>query len=478
MTSKENRVYFEAVLDSKPKRSMFQKDIFLGSENIDEFTPPPGRAEQAARVLRSLNFRVHHVGTFSISGDGPRWLWERVFITRVKRVTESLGKMHPKIREMSYLSHKADTPFTIHKKLEGLVEKAYPQPPPVFFESPLPPPVGYHHLNVPDDIALILRAISVHKLCVTGNRVLVAMPDTGFYNHPFYPWHGYNYNRTLSPDAKCLDQDEIGHGTCQAANIFATAPNAEFIGIKMKFFGNATLAFKTASDLFPAVMSVSWGWDVFGNSVPNYLRPLEAAIIEAVQNRGITVCCAGGNYPSTNCFPAQMPDVIAVGGVNVSGDLNGDDFDLEASDYAISFDSAIYPGRHVPDVCGLVGMKPRGIYIVLPTEPNSVADIDFALAGGPQMIDKTAKDDGWLVTSGTSAAAPQVAGICTLLKEVQPSLSPALINTILRASARDVTKGQSATGQPAGTGHDGATGAGLVDAYGAYRLACSTHSSA
>ncbi|MCJ7618444.1 MAG: S8 family serine peptidase [Desulfobacterales bacterium] len=74
-------------------------------------------------------------------------------------------------------------------------------------------------------------------------------------------------------------------------------------------------------------------------------------------------------------------------------------------------------------------------------------------------------NDGWLVTSGTSAEAPQVGGICALLKEVKPSLSPALTKAILRASARDFTKGERATGQPAGAGHDGATGAGLVDAF-------------
>jgi subtilisin family serine protease len=148
----------------------------------------------------------------------------------------------------------------------------------------------------------------------------------------------------------------------------------------------------------------------------------------------------------------------------------GDDFQLEASNYASSFDSQIYPGRHVPDVCGLVGMQPRGIYIMLPVEPND--SIDSGLAGGnfPNR-DETAPDDGWAVISGTSAASPQIAGVCALLKQVQPGLSPALVKAILRASARDVTAGQSNNGQPAGEGHDGATGAGLVDAHVAYQLA-------
>lgn len=170
----------------------------------------------------------------------------------------------------------------------------------------------------------------------------------------------------------------------------------------------------------------------------------------------------------------MMPDVIAVGGVYAGEQLAGDDFDLQASDYASSFDSVIYPGRHVPDVCGLVGMQPRAIYVMLPVEPGDT--IDAGLAGGPfPHNDETLPDDGWAVISGTSAASPQVAGVCALLKQAQPGLPPSLVKAILRASARDVTKGQGSDTCGvillAGEGHDGATGAGLVDAKVAYEIA-------
>jgi serine protease AprX len=85
--------------------------------------------------------------------------------------------------------------------------------------------------------------------------------------------------------------------------------------------------------------------------------------------------------------------------------------------------------------------------------------------------DETAPNDGWAVISGTSAASPQIAGVCALLKQVQPGLSPKLAKSILRASARDVTVGTSNNGQTAGPGYDGATGAGLVDATAAYEIA-------
>jgi subtilisin family serine protease len=314
---------------------------------------------------------------------------------------------------------------------------------------------------------MILRSTPVHKVGVTGKGVLVAMPDTGFYRHPFYSWHGYNYHATLSPDAIRVERDEVGHGTAEAANIFANAPDIDFIGIKMG--GNPTLAFKTASDLHPAVMTNSWGYDLAGlTTLPNYLKALEAAVLEAVHIRGITVCFSAGNVQIS--FPGMMPDVIAAGGVYAYENLAGDDFKLEASNYASSFDSDIYPGRHVPDVCGLVGMQPGGIYIMLPVEPGDLIDTFLSGASFPTK-DETASNDGWAVISGTSAASPQIAGVCALLKQVQPGLSPALVKAILRASARDVKTGQSHNGQPAGEGHDGATGAGLVDAQAAYQLA-------
>lgn len=471
--NQEDRVYFEAVLRSQTGESMFAANTYLEPDNIQQFIPSPGRATLAAKALQALGFQIRQIGTFSISAEAPKELWERVFSTRVEPRSQTVS---PSIGEVTYLSHIADAPFTIPPELAGLIERAYPQSPPTLLESPLPPRVSYHHLNVPADVATLFRSTQVHKAGVTGKGVLVAMVDSGFYKHPFYRWHGYNYQVTLAPDATNVERDESGHGTAEAANIFANAPDIDFIGIKIG--ANSTLAFKMASDLHPAIITNSWGHTVCGDTLPNYLKPLEAAVIEAVNQRGITVCFSAGNGQAS--FPGMMPDVISVGGVYAHNSLEGEDFKLEASDYSSSFDSVIYPGRHVPDVCGLVGMKPRGIYIMLPVEPDCLIDRRLGGSGYPNK-DETTTNDGWAVISGTSAASPQIAGVCALLKQIQPDLSPARIKAILRASARDVKTGRSngtclttPEGQPAGNGNDGATGAGLVDAYGAYQLARST----
>ncbi|MCD0452626.1 S8 family serine peptidase [Actinocorallia sp. API 0066] len=464
--NQENRVHFEAVVRSESGASVFEGTAAAQASVLERLAPPDGRAADAAAELQAIGFTIRHIGTYSVSGECDRGLWESTFGTVVEPHTRALhgqpGDEADESDQVTFLSHVPDVPFTVPERLSSLVERAYPQRPPVFFGSPIPPPLPYFHLRVPDDVALILRATAVHQHGVTGRGVLVAMTDTGFYRHPFYAAHGYQYQATLAPDATRVEHDEYGHGTAEAANIFAAARDIDFVGVKMG--ANPVLAFKTASDLHPAVLTNSWGFHLPGLSeLPNYLKPLELAVLEAVRERGITVCFSAGN--GHVAFPAMLPDVIAVGGVHARPAPGGTGFDLQASDYASSFDSLIYPGRHVPDVCGLVGMRPHAIYIALPVEPGDV--IDRSLSGN----DQTGADDGWAVISGTSAAAPQIAGVCALLKQAQPGLSPDLVKALLKASALDVVHGTSAMGEPAGEGHDGATGAGLVDADAAYRLA-------
>ena len=102
----------------------------------------------------------------------------------------------------------------------------------------------------------------------------------------------------------------------------------------------------------------------------------------------------------------------------------------------------------MPDVSGLCGVPPKADYIILPVQKGASLD----------------KAGGWGAFSGTSAASPMVAGVCALLKEADPDLTPNDIKNILRHTARDITVGTNAHGQKAVPGPDLATGFGLVDA--------------
>ena len=97
---------------------------------------------------------------------------------------------------------------------------------------------------------------------------------------------------------------------------------------------------------------------------------------------------------------------------------------------------------------GLCGIPPTADYIVLPVQKGA----------------KLEKAGGWGAFSGTSAASPMVAGVCALLKEGDPALTPDDIKNTLKHTARDITIGVNAHGYKAVPGPDLATGFGLVDA--------------
>ncbi|MGR5997751.1 S8 family serine peptidase [Bacillus cereus] len=167
---------------------------------------------------------------------------------------------------------------------------------------------------------------------------------------------------------------------------------------------------------------------------------MATAIANAV-HKGITVVFASGNGGEP--FPGMHPDVISVGGVFV--DRNGS---MEATEFVSGYKSTTkpYENRLVPDICGLSGLPPMADYIMLPVEPGDWFD-EFASASGQKHPngDETSPIDGWAAFSGTSAAAPQIAGVCALLKQANSRLSHFQIRDILKKTARDVTKRAVAT---------------------------------
>jgi len=436
-------VNFEVVVRNEESgRSMFDEDAYPSLANLDLYRPPMDRNIEVARKLQKHNIIVHHIGDFSISASCSMGRFEKFFNTKISEVKLPAKSKVPKGYRM--FAPRRGAPWKLPSKdgLDEMIKRAYIQHPPIFFdgERSIPPQwTDKFRLRVPVDVAQIMRASSVHRVGITGLNVKVAMPDTGFYQHPYFTDHGYNFLAVTAPDSLDHTSDNYGHGTGECANLFATAPGINFIGVKM---GNPTLAFKTTVQLGPDIITNSWGYslDFPGTKMPNWLKPLYLTILDAV-SRGITVVFAAGN--GHNAFPACMPEVISVGGVVVNKDLN-----YSATRYTSGFKSSWFPGRQVPDVCGLCGIPPRADYIILPVQSNATLE----------------KSDGWGAFSGTSAAAPMVAGVCALLKEADPNNTPADIKNILKFTARDIVTGKNAHGKVAKPGPDEATGFGLVDA--------------
>lgn len=481
-------VYAEASVRSVGRVSLFESPELVTSETVQNFYSESQLASSAVERLRTEGFEVLQVGETTITIAAPVDVYQRVFKTKIVAEEREAIKEFGEVTTATFLEC-PDTavPGLIDPSkspLADMLEGVALNEPVYYFASAFPPPKAYWHLDVPADVSLGMNTDRAHRFGFTGRRVKVVMVDSGWYRHPFFVQRGYRASSVvLGPAAANPDHDEHGHGTGESANVFAVAPNVNFTMVKINFV-NSVGAFNAAVALRPDVISCSWGSSRRDPPLSAGDRALAAAIAVAVK-RGIIVVFSAGNGHWG--FPGQHPDVISAGGAYMHPDGS-----FEATPYASGFASNIYPGRNVPDVCGLVGLpsgdpvpgrSPGAMYIMLPVEPKDYLDKKLHNNGAnhyrspgakPPFGDETANNDGWAAFSGTSAAAPQLAGVCALMKQACRRLKPNQVRNILKRTARDVTAGNcspSTGGHPAVPGPDLATGNGLADAFRATLIA-------
>ena len=470
------RIFAQASTRSVGGVSMLQAQAQIHARTVANFGAPPEVLRAGVRRLTEAGFEILQVSSLSINIAGSQEVFEKAFRTRI--VPEERRVIKPVEGETTATF--LDAPDAA---LPGLIETAgtafadviegvaIEQPRYYMAPSMFAPPKAYWHLRVPGDVSLGTNADRAHRAGFTGRGVRVAMVDSGWYQHPYFVGRGYRAAPVvLAPGAANPLDDESGHGTGESANIFAVAPDVTLLPVKLNFV-NTVAGFNAAVGLGPDIITCSWGSSIQFGPLSAADQALAAAIAAAVAAGIVVVFSAGNGHYG---FPGQHPDVISAGGTFMRPDGT-----LRASDYASGFASNIYPGRRVPDLCGLVGMLPKAIYIMLPLQAGD--QIDTELAGGTfPNGDETARDDGWAAFSGTSAAAPQLAGAAALVKQACSRLSPSQVRDVLITTARDVTEGNGSAatgGNPALPGPDLATGAGLVDAQKAAlvaRLRCLT----
>ncbi len=277
-----------------------------------------------------------------------------------------------------------------------------------------------------------------------SSSVLVAIIDTGvFIDHPDLDTKiardgsnnviGYDFvNNDANPD------DDHGHGTHCAGTIAAetnnslgvagVCPNCKIIPLKFLSASgsgstsDAVLAFQYAIDNGADVISNSWGGG-------GYDQALQDIITEA-HARGILVVFAAGNenndYPGW-AYPASMQNVIAVAAT--------DHNDQKA--YFSNYD----------DGSGWVDVSAPGVD-TLSTVPTGTCSLCDA--------------SGYTTLSGTSMAAPHVAGLFGLLRSQKPGASVADLETQLFMTADDID-GKN-------PGYEGLLGMGRMNIYKALTI--------
>jgi hypothetical protein len=423
------------------------------------FAPDGERATEALRKSFHMGLPAKITRHNSLDAEVPRAQFKKIF------KTDLIEKKPEKIPERVYKASKSiiapKAELEVPEDMKDNIAFAYiPTPPEFYGISFVPPCVSVYHLG----LLSVLRALNgclCHRNGWTGRNVRVAMADTGFARHPYFESQGYNIQRISTPGLGDPAIDTSGHGTGESGNVLIMAPDCQFIGVKHEDY--SALALETSLEQTPQIITNSWGWDIDYQSKEvlqganpnlfNELRDVENIINDAIDD-GVVFIFAGGN--GHRPFPASMPEVLAIGGVTV--EQSGD---LKASSYASSYTSQLYPGRQVPDVCGIVGeysrKSPLKGHIMLPV-PNGCE-----LEG--ENLPKNKTKNGWGIFSGTSAAAPQTAGIAALMFSANPNLTPTQVKSILADTAKDVTRGQTGLGDAAQPGPDLATGAGFIDAY-------------
>jgi serine protease AprX len=464
----QHRVQASVILRASSGKSAREPDAPITPQNVASYMPAEDAPREAADALQRLGFDVDHVGLTHVTISGDKALFERVFGARLA------AKSHPVFGGQRAAAHHvhfaSDRPLSVPESLSRLVDAVELAKPAAFFADPTPPNVPYPHIGVPDDVARGMDAAAAHEMGVTGRGVTLAMVDSGFMTpfHPYYEGRGYDIKPVVpDPSDPSPGDDSGGHGTGVAACALAVAPGVSLTIYKANPASvnsvSLTDAFSRAVAAAPDIISCSWGTqDHFENPL---LWPDLRVLVNHAVAAGIVVLFATGNAEGPVSWPASEPAVISVGGAFWTGDGR-----VTASSFCRSGTNYINKSRECPDVCGLSGMAPRGVYVAVPTQPESAIDRLYAggiFPGG----DETLTNDGWVVASGTSVATPMVAGVCALMLQHDPALrrKPARVRDALERSCLDVVCGSSASGLPAGLGRDNATGFGLAQAHKAIR---------
>jgi subtilisin family serine protease len=165
-----------------------------------------------------------------------------------------------------------------------------------------------------------------------------------------------------------------------------------------------------AASLGIRVVNMSLGGDGFDDHLCGLLNgdPEHQAICKLVDLKGLTVVVAAGNdaKDAASVIPASYDEVITVSALS---DFNG------------------APGGGAPATCG------ANIDDTLYNKSNFGPDIDFIAPGS--CITSTSTGTGYDLRSGTSMAAPHVAGAALLYLRLLPIATPGLVKLGLQLQA-------------------------------------------
>ncbi|MGE5530284.1 MAG: S8 family serine peptidase [Patescibacteria group bacterium] len=272
-----------------------------------------------------------------------------------------------------------------------------------------------------------INAGDVWSLSPDASGVIVAVVDTGIDldNPEFAGRILEGYNAITAEEGPTVADDDYGHGTHVAGIIGAAHETPDQVGIRglagdVKLMPVKVLDADGYGYNDEIAAGINWaadhGADVINMSLGGRGRSqvIQDAVDHAVRDHGVIVVAAMGNSyrPGWTHYPAACEGVIAVGATRPDGTKA--DFSSEGPHISVAA-----PGE---DIFSCVW---------------------------------TAEGPTYASWSGTSMAAPHVAGLVALLLSANPDAKPTKIRSVLEGSTGTSTWCEE-------------TGNGQIDAYAAY----------
>lgn len=306
-----------------------------------------------------------------------------------------------------------------------------------------------HEVRALLDIATpTVQANKLWKKNITGQGVVVAVLDTGIYEHPDLEGRIIAFKDIINN--KDTPYDDSGHGTHVAGNIAssgkmsdysyrAPAPEVNLVGVKV-------LDKKGAGSISTVLAGIQWcirNKEKYNIKIMNLSLGTEARnpcssdlmcrAVEIAWKNGIVVCAAAGNTgpeAKTIDSPGINPTIITVGAINDMGTVSLRDNEVAS----FSSRGPTIEGNNKPDILA------PGVNITSLLAPDSG-------------LDKKAKNSAYITVSGTSMATGICSGVIAQMLQVNNKLTPEQIKEILVKTARKINRLES-----------NIQGAGLIDA--------------
>lgn len=240
-----------------------------------------------------------------------------------------------------------------------------------------------------------------------GDGITVMVQDTGY--SPHRDIQKLVEVRDFTTDGTVLDY--YGHGTAIVSQMGAVGSYPGLI--PQAHIAMARIFDRRGSCLLSSILRAhAWALEKevdvvnmsYGSPLPN---PIAGWALERLSRAGVCLVAAAGNSGPTGHveFPGAFPSVIAVAALDKSGRV-------------ANFSSRGIPGRR-------------------PMKPDLAAEgVQIVMAHSPHGEMGTPVDADHIAASGTSFAAPIVAGLAAMVRQAKGDLSPLQMRQILQDAAQ------------------------------------------